>query len=366
MRGSINEILTGASDNSAKKAEKLWKMLESDISVEQKMSIAGELKDTILAKYQVERDSINKLLDLSRQLKNFVEGLKVGSMSPLTTTQKLEEAKKQYESILAKAKGGDTTAQGALQGSATTYLDLARTALASGTEYRTIFDDITTSLDMFSVDTQTAEERMVELNKSQEIELMKLVSQLNTIESVADSYYKTNIAEMTKQLTVMQEMYVKLGNLDGIAVDLAKLPAEIAAVLAGKFGRTTGEQFIEGLYKQYTGKSAQEIDKQGMEYWTEELLKYGRDYTLKAFVDSVKPPPPVVSKPSDTTTILVNTVVQLKEEISALRDDQIKQTEALIAATVISNQQNATDVVEGVDDAYNKKNWRDVNAPALV
>ena len=366
LRGSINEILTGASDNSAKKAEKLWKMLESDISVEQKMSIAGELKDTILAKYQVERDSITKLLDLSRQLKNFVEGLKVGSMSPLTTTQKLEEAKKQYESILAKAKGGDTTAQGALQGSATTYLDLARTALASGTEYRTIFDDITTSLDMFSVDTQTAEERMVELNKSQEIELMKLVSQLNTIESVADSYYKTNIAEMTKQLTVMQEMYIKLGNLDGIAVDLAKLPAEIAAVLAGKFGRTTGEQFIEGLYKQYTGKSAQEIDKQGMEYWTEELLKYGRDYTLKAFVDSVKPPPPVVSKPSDTTTILTNTVVQLKEEISALRDDQNKQTEALIAATVISNQENATEVVEGVDDAYNKKNWRDVNAPALV
>ncbi len=366
LRGSINEILTGASDNSAKKAEKLWKMLESDISVEQKMSIAGELKDTILAKYQVERDSITKLLDLSRQLKNFVEGLKVGSMSPLTTTQKLEEAKKQYESILAKAKGGDTTAQGALQGSATTYLDLARTALASGTEYRTIFDEITTSLDMFSVDTQTAEERMVELNKSQEIELMKLVSQLNTIESVADSYYKTNIAEMTKQLTVMQEMYIKLGNLDGIAVDLAKLPAEIAAVLAGKFGRTTGEQFIEGLYKQYTGKSAQEIDKQGMEYWTEELLKYGRDYTLKAFVDSVKPPPPVVSKPSDTTTILTNTVVQLKEEISALRDDQNKQTEALIAATVISNQENATEVVEGVDDAYNKKNWRDVNAPALV
>lgn len=366
LRGSINEILTGASDNSAKKAEKLWKMLESDISVEQKMSIAGELKDTILAKYQVERDSITKLLDLSRQLKNFVEGLKVGSMSPLTTTQKLEEAKKQYESILAKAKGGDTTAQGALQGSATTYLDLARTALASGTEYRTIFDEITTSLDMFSVDTQTAEERMVELNKSQEIELMKLVSQLNTIESVADSYYKTNIAEMTKQLTVMQEMYIKLGNLDGIAVDLAKLPAEIAAVLAGKFGRTTGEQFIEGLYKQYTGKSAQEIDKQGMEYWTEELLKYGRDYTLKAFVDSVKPPPPVVNKPSDTTTILTNTVVQLKEEISALRDDQNKQTEALIAATVIANQQNATDVVEGVDDAYNKKNWRDVNAPALV
>lgn len=366
LRGSINEILTGASDNSAKKAEKLWKMLESDISVEQKMSIAGELKDTILAKYQVERDSITKLLDLSRQLKNFVEGLKVGSMSPLTTTQKLEEAKKQYESILAKAKGGDTTAQGALQGSATTYLDLARTALASGTEYRTIFDEITTSLDMFSVDTQTAEERMVELNKSQETELIKLVLQLNTIESVADSYYKTNIAEMTKQLTVMQEMYIKLGNLDGIAVDLAKLPAEIAAVLAGKFGRTTGEQFIEGLYKQYTGKSAQEIDKQGMEYWTEELLKYGRDYTLKAFVDSVKPPTPVVNKPSDTTTILANTVVELKEEIAGLRDDQNKQTDALISATVISNQQNATDVVEGVDDAYNKKNWRDVNAPALV
>ena len=366
LRGSINEVLTGATNNSAKKAEQLWKMLESDISVEQKMSLAGELKDVILSKYQVERDSITKLLDLSRQLKNFVEGLKVGSMSPLTTTQKLEEAKKQYEGLLAKAKGGDTTAQGALTGSATTYLELARTALASGTEYRTIFDEITTSLEGFSVDTQTAEEKMVELNKSQEIELMKLVSQLDIIESVADSYYKTSLVEMTKQLTVMQEMYIKLGNLDGIAVDLAKLPAEMAAVLAGKFGRTGGEEFIEGLYKKYTGKSAQEIDEQGMDYWAEELMKYGRDYTVKAFIDSVKPPAPVVNKPSDTTTILVNTVVQLKEEISALRDDQNKQTEALITATVISNQENATDVVEGVDEMYNKKNWRDVNAPALV
>jgi hypothetical protein len=171
------------------------------------------------------------------------------------------------------------------------------------------------------------------------------------------------VLELTKQTLIMDATYKQLGVLNGMTEVLSTLPAEIAAAVSGGL-------FVTKLYETLAGKTGSEIDTTGMEYWLKEVGLYGREYVLKAFQDAVAKAPitsPIVAiKPTDTTTVLQETVVALKEEIAALREDQNKQTEALIAATVISNQQNASEVVEGVDDAFNKKNWKEVNAPALV
>ncbi len=76
----------------------------------------------------------------------FKDSLLLGSLSILTPMQKLVESQNQYEATLAKAKGGDTAAQSALQGSATAYLTASQTVNASGAGYTSTFDKVTRDL----------------------------------------------------------------------------------------------------------------------------------------------------------------------------------------------------------------------------
>lgn len=367
VRASINTILWGNSatqDAAVKKSEKLWKMMSSDITVEQKLSLAGELKDAILSKYQLERDSVTKLIDFSKQLRTYVDSLKLGNLSPLTMTQKLAEARRQYETTLAKAQAGDTTAQGALTGSASAYLEIAKTAYASSDAYQAIFMNITSTLESMTLDTKSAEDKLLEINKAQEAELIRLVLQLNTVESVAASYYSTTIQSMSDQLKALNNIYKQMGVFDGVSVELSGLPAEIAAALSGTFGRTSGEDYVKALYSKYANKTGNQIDKEGMQYWTREFELFGREYVLKAFQDSVAKmasassapfaPAPMMAPPQASQ--MSEQIVTLKEEIKKLREDAQLQTIALMETLTLTSKQNADRIVEGTTEGMDKNN----------
>jgi len=372
IRAQINTVLWGSEatrEAAVKKSEKLWKMMASDITVEQKLSIAGELKDSIISKYQIERDSITKMIDFTKQLRTYVDGLKLGSLSPLTMTQKLAEARKQYEATLTKAQAGDTIAQGALTGSANTYLELARTAYASSDAYQAIFNSITNSLDAMNIDSRSAEEKLVAINEAQKQELIKLVIQMNTIESVAESYYTTTVNTMSSQLTVLNNLYTKMGVFDGIAVDVAGLPAELAAALSGTFGRASGADYVTALYSKFANKTGNQIDAEGMAYWTREFEIYGREYVLKSFQDSVEkvnakaasmaPPPAATTTASNEYKLQVE---DLKNEIAMMRQDAQAQTVALMNTLIETSRTNAETIVEGTQEGLDKNNpnWNKV------
>jgi hypothetical protein len=367
VRASINTLLWGnvaTQEAAVKKSEKLWKMMATDITVEQKLSLAGELKDSIISKYQLERDSITKLIDFSKQLRTYVDGLKLGSLSPLTMTQKLAEARRQYESTLAKAQAGDTTAQGALTGSATAYLEIAKTAYASSDAYQSIFMNITSTLESMTLDTKTADEKLLEVNQRQEAELIKLIRVLDTVESVADSYYKTSLQGMSAQLKALQDLYTRMGVFDGVATELNALPAEIAAALSGTFGRTSGKDYVEALYSKFAGKTGNQIDKEGMDYWSREFELYGREYVTKAFQDSVAkttrgidvPASPFAPAPQASVEALTASNIAMKEELVKLREDAQMQTIALMETLTLTSKQNADRIVEGTIEGMDKNN----------
>ena len=370
IRASINTLLwgnTATQEAAVKKSEKLWKMMATDITVEQKLSLAGELKDSIISKYQLERESVTKLIEFSKQLRTYVDGLKLGSLSPLTMTQKLAEARKQYETTLAKAQAGDTTAQGALTGSASAYLEIAKTAYASSDAYQSIFMNITSTLESMTLDTKTADEKLLEVNQRQEAELIKLIYALDTIESVADSYYKTTVQSMSNQLTTLNNIYTRMGVFDGVATELSGLPAEIAAALSGTFGRASGKDYIEALYSKFAGKTGNQVDTTGMQYWMRELELFGRDYVLKAFQDSVakttkgidvpnSPFAPAPMMPPSQASVLSEQVATLKEEIIKLREDAQLQTIALMETLTLTSKQNADRIVEGTTEGMDKNN----------
>lgn len=68
-------------------------------------------------------------------LQSFTDSLALSGASVLSPVQQLAEAQRQYDAILALAKGGDASAIDSLPGTARTLLDAARSVYASGTRY---------------------------------------------------------------------------------------------------------------------------------------------------------------------------------------------------------------------------------------
>jgi len=87
----------------------------------------------------------------AKEYKDFVESLKLGDLSTLNPTQKLAEAKTDYQDLLAKAKAGDVEAMGKLQASAQTLLEKGKSYYASGDEYTKIYDMVTGDLSGLSI-----------------------------------------------------------------------------------------------------------------------------------------------------------------------------------------------------------------------
>ena len=112
----------------------------------QKAIDALNAKQTAAAQLQL--SNAERMVDLGKQLRGYVQDLKVGSLSSLTPAQRLSQAAGQYQASLAGAQAGDAASMASLQGNAGTYLELAR-SFDPGS-YAQVFSDVTTSLDSVS------------------------------------------------------------------------------------------------------------------------------------------------------------------------------------------------------------------------
>lgn len=364
LKDAVDSALGGAKDPSKRIAE-LWKMMSQDVTLDQKVALAGELKDLVLQKYQVEKENFTKLLEYGKQLRNYVDGLKVGGLSPLTMTQKLAEAQKQYQETLAAAQGGDVTAQGQLQSKAETFLQLAQTAYASSGAYTDIFTSVTQALDALGVESISTADKANQIATDQYAELQKLSNYLGNTQDLAQTYYDQSLNKMQAQVDAIQTLAGKLGVLEGITSFLKDLPAEIAATLSARSGN--GE-FVAGLYSSIAGKSGSQIDQEGMDYWTSQAAMYGRQYTEDSFKSAVAlmgNKAPVTTTPIDSATLSAQVEV-LTTAVNELKETSIMNTSALINATVNSNVVSAEAIVEGTSDAIASAMFKSQNGVELV
>ncbi len=109
--------------------------LQTDLTKEQRKGLEDQIA------------GMKGLRDLAREMKDFVSTLKFGDLSPLSAEAQLTEAKNLFQSTLSKALGGDTQAQGNLQGVAQSLLTEAQSAFASGPGYAAIFRQVTGALE---------------------------------------------------------------------------------------------------------------------------------------------------------------------------------------------------------------------------
>ena len=146
--------------------------LDADLDARKKVH------DAALEGLQEELDAANKLKAAVEQVKNFAAGMALGGSSPLSPEAMLNEAQRQYQSLLQKAQGGDAEAIGQLSGAADQYLQQARRYFGSGTQYANVFDGVKKAMEsiggMSVADPDSIQSKIDALRESQEAELKGL------------------------------------------------------------------------------------------------------------------------------------------------------------------------------------------------
>lgn len=84
--------------------------------------------------------------DLRKTIQKFIDDLKGGAQSPLSPLDRLAEAQGAFETQYAKARRGNRDAAEGITGYATTLLDAARDAFASGQQFQEIYKYIVAAL----------------------------------------------------------------------------------------------------------------------------------------------------------------------------------------------------------------------------
>jgi hypothetical protein len=401
----LNEEIDGSRDSSARISE-LWDALSSDIDIEQRLEIAGELKDLILDKYKLEKDNAEKLIEFGKDLTKYVKELKTGQLSPLTTGQKLAEAAQQYQATLANVnapgKVGED-ARSALQGKADKYLELAQTYYASSDAYTNIFNSVVSQLEKLGIDATGSGNAALETAKDQLEELKDLRDVVKDILDDATDQYEVYKSLLTGQLDRLQTMSESLGVISQVPEILGKLPAALAASVKGEMSAPILDP-IENLYRTMLGKGS---DAEGHAFWTAQLnsgawsmdqikaffantdlykaraayqldgshanglgfvpfngyraeLHYGervltaeenRDYSGYSVPDS--------------NAAMATEMRNLQQQVSRLEQALERQTAAVVQSQYDATNRAAEKVVEGTEEAVQNAAWKEKTKPRL-
>nr|MBF0682516.1 hypothetical protein [Pseudomonas sp.] len=246
----------------------LWAAMAT-ASYEQQIDLASELTTITLERYQQEVAAAERLRDLGASLRSYVEGLRVGDLSPGTMGEKLAEAGRQYADALAKAQSGDTDAMSGLQGMADAYLRLARGYYASSDEYSQIFNSVTGGLDELGVQAQSDAERQIAVGVDSLAQLQALHDVAQGAFDALDRQYQQSVEALAHEASLLVDLGQDTGRLHDIASLLGSMPAEIAARLQPMMDAAT--RSTVGSWYQDAGRG--QGDASGVDYWQGELGK---------------------------------------------------------------------------------------------
>jgi hypothetical protein len=197
---------------------------------------------------------------IAEQMIKFRDSLKVGPLSTLSPEQQMLEAQRQYESTLAKARGGDATAAGELQGYAQSALQQTQSYYASGAGYGNYFNKVQSDLTDFA-------------------------GYANEQVSIADQalgIQKDTLSAVRTIAQIMQDIENAKRALTNAGASVGGVSASGGTGLdGGGFGNgaLSTEQNISSAYKQFWGRDAADWE---VKAWTD-LIGSGKASASGAF-----------------------------------------------------------------------------------
>lgn len=195
-------------------------LFDSITKLQDAATLSGTLKTSI--------DSLKAFRD---GILSFKDSLTLGSLSTLTPMQKAAEAQRQYEDMLAKAKGGDTAAQSGIQAAATAYLTANQVINASSSAYvaasAKVQSDLAALASIAGTQLTDAQQQLAALDK-QTSELSALNATASNIEAALTM--PTPVLNWSEMGTV--NMVPLTDEIKGLRADNDALRADNAALLA--------------------------------------------------------------------------------------------------------------------------------------
>lgn len=133
--------------------------LEGALAAE-RLKIITSFADNAVAEQKRALEEAQNFFDaFSRNLRQFVDGLRSGSDSPLSPQARLAAAQSQYDAQLALAQGGNRDAINGLTTYASALIDAGKAFYASSAGYQTIFETVTAQL--LALPTQVSAEQFI-------------------------------------------------------------------------------------------------------------------------------------------------------------------------------------------------------------
>lgn len=327
----------------------------------QKAKQVAQAKTNLASAYQSEsqamQSAIDRLKSFSTSLRSFVVSLQTGNLSLLNPANKYGAAQAQFDSTLAKARAGDTVAQGNLQSAAQAFLQASKDANASNTTYQSDFNRVTAAMSTMadSADAQ-ASQSQASLNA-----LYAQVSQLTDLNAGVNSV------------------------VDGIN--------NLTVVMTGGKNKSVNDAAITSLYKELLGHAPDAIS---MQFWEARLgdgtslatiadqIKHTDEYTTyqsaKGSIQNMQPSTqygtvsvptaPVAGDlysglPTQNSALLEQLLTNFKESFAGLRSDLQIQTAQQVAATMKAASNNANTVAGTITTTAQKTAWAAQNKAEL-
>lgn len=133
--------------------------LEEAIAAERLKIITSYYKEAAEKERQALQEAKNFFDSFSRNLREFVDGLRTGSQSPLSPEARLAAAQAQYNAQLALAQTGNRDAANNLTKYASDLIDAAKGFYASSAGYQQVFEAVTAQL--LALPTQVSAEQFI-------------------------------------------------------------------------------------------------------------------------------------------------------------------------------------------------------------
>lgn len=307
-------------------------------------------KDNLIKAYQSNRDeltqTISKLSAGSKALRDFSKSLLLAKESPLTPQERYLQAKDQFSALLAVAKGPANTkeeialrddALNKLQGSASAFLEISAMLNASSTKYTDDFNAVRTALEATadSLDSQQsdAEKQLDVANK--QLDLLGVVN--TSVLSINDALAKYSAAIVNSMIAVnsissgqsleywKQKTNENLGILNQLNSNAVPALPGLASGGIGRGLTVVGEKGPEIVNFDSPGTVFNTNQSQGM---------------MASFVAP-----------------LIKEVQQLRKQVETLQEQSVINSNNMIKAGIISNQQNAETISGSISEAEDRKGW---------
>lgn len=177
------------------------------------------------------KDVIEKTQTFSDAMNKYKSSLVLSDLSPLTPQEKYLEARAQFDTTLAAAKGGDTTAQGNLTSIADAFLQASKEANASSNQY------------------------------VQDYELVRRATE-NT-----SSWAEQQVNVAKASLAALDKQVAGLLTVDSSVKSVAQAIADLAKLQPGA-GDAQKKDAIESLYQTLLGRHSEQA---GMDFWLDKI-----------------------------------------------------------------------------------------------